>query len=227
MPHTTQRIFVTGASGYIGNALIPELVARGHSVIALMRDPTRFAFAHCCQVVVGNPLDASSYIPHAGPVDTLIHLVGTRKPAPWKHSQFQAVDWVSIQEATQAALAWQVGHFLYLSVAHPVPVMRSYQAVRRAGEDLLRAKGIRASCFRPWYVLGPGHRWPMLLAPLQALLGRWSSDQPLYQNTRLIHLSELIDAMLFALDHPPEQHAIFDIQTIQKIADAAKKSCRD
>jgi len=38
------------------------------------------------------------------------------------------------------------------------------------GEGLVAATGIPATTLRPWYVLGPGHRWPMLLLPLYALL---------------------------------------------------------
>ncbi|GIF24038.1 hypothetical protein Ate02nite_67680 [Paractinoplanes tereljensis] len=35
------NIFLTGATGYLGSAVLPALLAAGHSVTALVRDPSR------------------------------------------------------------------------------------------------------------------------------------------------------------------------------------------
>ena len=37
----TQKILLTGASGYVGSHLLSELRSRGHRVRALVRDPDR------------------------------------------------------------------------------------------------------------------------------------------------------------------------------------------
>ncbi|MBL8425554.1 MAG: NAD-dependent epimerase/dehydratase family protein, partial [Candidatus Accumulibacter phosphatis] len=46
------HVFVTGATGYIGSRLIPELVARGHRVSALTRQASVQRLAPACRVVV-------------------------------------------------------------------------------------------------------------------------------------------------------------------------------
>jgi uncharacterized protein YbjT (DUF2867 family) len=80
------------------------------------------------------------------------------------------VDFASIKAAVAAAARAGGHHFIYVSVAHPAPVMHAYIAVREEGEALVRSTGIRATILRPWYILGPGHRWPYLLLPIYAVL---------------------------------------------------------
>ena len=44
--------------------------------------------------------------------------------------------------------------------------------MRSEGEALIRAAGLNATILRPWYVLGPGHRWPVVLIPAYWLAER-------------------------------------------------------
>jgi hypothetical protein len=59
----------------------------------------------------------------------------------------------------KAAVANRVQHFVYVSVAHPAPVMKAYVEVRMQCEE----SGLNTTILRPWYV--PGHDWPYLLKP--------------------------------------------------------------
>lgn len=107
---------------------------------------------------------------------TVVHLDGTPHPNPSKAAEFERVDLASIRATCYAARASAARHLIYVSVAHPAPVMRAYIAVRCQGEDLIAATGLPATILRPWYVLGPGHRWPHLLTPIYAILRRAFPD---------------------------------------------------
>ena len=85
-----------------------------------------------------------------------MHLIGVPHPSPAKAQQFQEIDLVSIGVATKAAREAGVQHFVYLSVAHPAPMMKAFIEVRRQGEEMIRQIGAKATFVRPWYVLGPG-----------------------------------------------------------------------
>ena len=153
---TGEPVFVTGGTGYIGRPLIAALLARGHTVHALARPGSERKLPGGAVPVAGNALDAATFaaaIPHGA---TFVHLIGTPHPNPAKAAEFQRVDLGSIRAATTAAQRAGVRHFVYLSVAHPAPVMRAYIAAREAGESLVTASGIPATILRPWYVLGPG-----------------------------------------------------------------------
>jgi nucleoside-diphosphate-sugar epimerase len=55
-----RRVFVTGASGYIGTALSRALIARGHSVDGLCRMSSKTKLARGVRPIVGDPLEANS-----------------------------------------------------------------------------------------------------------------------------------------------------------------------
>ena len=41
MTNRKSRVLVTGASGYVGGRLIPELLAKGHAIRCVVRDPRK------------------------------------------------------------------------------------------------------------------------------------------------------------------------------------------
>ena len=82
-----------------------------------------------------------------GPGSIFVHMVGA--PAPWKAAQFRAIDFVSLEQSVAAAKPAAVAHFVFVSVAHPAPVMKAYTAVRARCEQILRESGINATILRP------------------------------------------------------------------------------
>lgn len=158
-------VFVTGGTGYMGSRLIPELAARGHSVLALVRPQSRHKLPPKCEAVIGEALDKGTFINEAKRADTFVQLIGVPHPSPAKGEQFRSIDLVAARAGIAAAEGAGISHFIYVSVARPAPVMKEYQAVRAEAEALLRDSRMNATVLQPWYVLGPGHWWPLLLLP--------------------------------------------------------------
>ena len=71
------------------------------------------------------------------------------------------------------------------------------------GEALVAATGIRATTLRPWYVLGPGHRWPVLLLPLYALLRLIPATHESAERLGLVTQAQMTAALLDAVANPP------------------------
>lgn len=199
----------------MGRALVPVLLARGHRVRALARQESAQRIPAGAEAVIGDALEPASFSAALAPADTLVHLIGTPHPSPAKAASFQAVDLPSVDAALAAARAARIEHFVYVSVAQPAPVMRAYIAVRQAGEARIRASGIPATVLRPWYVLGPGHRWPYLLVPFYALFARLPPTREGALRLGLVTLRQMVGALVASIESGPQGVRIFDVPAIR------------
>jgi uncharacterized protein YbjT (DUF2867 family) len=209
-------IFVTGGSGYIGRPLIEQLVARGHNVRALVRAGSEPKLPQGCESVVANALDASSYLNRITPCDTFVQLVGVSHPSPAKAAEFRAIDRVSGLAAVAAATQAHIQHFIYLSVAQPAPMMKSYIAVRAECERALLESGMNITLVRPWYVLGPGHRWPYALLPMYWLFALIPSTRESTLRLGLITLEQMVRTLVSAVENPSIGARFVEVPQIRK-----------
>jgi uncharacterized protein YbjT (DUF2867 family) len=209
-------VFLTGATGYIGRHLIPELLARGHTVRALVRPGSEGKLAGGAVAVPGNALDRATFERRVAPSDTFIQLVGVAHPSPAKAQQFREIDLVSARESVAAARAAGVAHFIYLSVAQPAPVMQAYVAVRADGEAMLRASGMRATFVRPWYVLGPGHHWVYAILPFYWLMMLAPKSRQTARRLYPVKLANVVRAIVDAVDRPPESVRLIEADELRR-----------
>jgi uncharacterized protein YbjT (DUF2867 family) len=160
-------------------------------------------------------LRAETYREHVAPADTFVQLIGTPRPSPAKAAEFRRVDLVSVEAAVSAAVEARIAHFVYLSVAQPAPVMQAYVSVRREGEELIRRSGLPSTMLRPWYVLGPGHRWPWLLIPFYAVLSVIPSTREGARRLGLVTRDQMIAALVRAVEQPTTGTRIVEVPEIR------------
>jgi uncharacterized protein YbjT (DUF2867 family) len=203
-------VFLTGSTGFLGRSLATELLRRGHRVRALVRPGSESRVVEGCEIVHGDALRAETYTANIAPADTFVHLVGVAHPSPSKANEFRAIDLVSCREAVSAAKQAGIQHFVYLSVARPAPMMKEYQAVRAEGERMITESGIPATFVRPWYVLGPGRSWPIVLQPFYALARLFPATREGANRLALVTLEQMTQTLAFAVEHPAERIQIFE-----------------
>lgn len=211
----SRRVFIAGGTGYLGSSLIPVLIERGHHVRGLVRPTSKGNLPSGCEVVSGNALDRRTYQHLIRPCDTFIHLVGVSHPSPAKAAEFRTIDMVSAREAIAAAADLGIPHFIYLSVAHPAPMMKAYIAVRSECENLIQQYGLNTTILRPWYVLGPGHRWPYALVPMYKVLELLPFTRAGAQRLGLVTLEQMVMALAEAVESPVQGLKIVDVPGIR------------
>jgi uncharacterized protein YbjT (DUF2867 family) len=164
--------------------------------------------------VLGDALDRASFTGEIGGADTFVQLVGMAHPSPAKAKQFREIDLKSCEESVAAAVTNGVRHFVYVSVAHPAPVMKAYVEVRTRCEEIIERSGLNATILRPWYVLGPGHYWPYLLKP-----GYWMARQvPSLRESAtrlgLVTWKQMIAALASSVETPPMGIRVVEVPEI-------------
>ena len=209
-----RSVFVTGGTGYIGRPLIRALLDRGDAVHALVRPGSEHRLPAGATPHAGDALDAATFAAAIPRGATVVHLVGTPHPNPSKAAEFERVDLQSIRATTTAARDAGAAHIVYVSVAHPAPMMRAYIAARSAGEALVRATGIPSTILRPWYVLGPGHTWPYVLVPIYALLRVLPRTRDTARRLGLVTRAQMVDALAHAVANPPAGVRIVEVPEI-------------
>jgi uncharacterized protein YbjT (DUF2867 family) len=209
-------VFVTGGTGYLGHPLVSALLARGHEVKALVRAGSEGKLPAGCQAVIGNALEGSSYADQISPADTFVQLIGVAHPNPAKAAEFRSVDLASARGAVLAAQkSGGVQHMVYVSVAHPAPLMKAYIEVRIECETMVRESGINVTILRPWYVLGPGHRWPYALIPVYWLMERIPKTRDGARRLGLVKRQQMVCALLSAVENPCRGIRIVDVSEIR------------
>ena len=209
-------VFVAGGTGYIGVPLVRALLERGHSVRALVRPGSEHKLPAGCKAVFGDALAPASYQEFIQPSTTFVQLVGVAHPNPSKSADFRAIDRRAGLGAIAAARQAGIRHFVYVSVAHPAPIMRSYISVRVECEEALLASGMNVTVVRPWYVLGPHHRWPYVLLPMYWICERIPATREGARRLGLVALEKMTQTLVSAVENPSIGVRFIDVPQIRR-----------
>lgn len=162
------RTLVTGASGFLGQAVCAELCARGHAVGALVRRPgSEPEGTVAIAGDLGDSVALREAVKQAGP-DCVFHLAAEiatqRDPA-----KINEVNVEGTHRLLEACKAFDSPRFLFVSTivtgdaggtvldeSSTLPVQTTYGRSKQQGERLVRASGLPSVIIRPSHVYGPG-----------------------------------------------------------------------
>lgn len=211
-PTRARRLFLTGASGFLGRSLLPRLAAAGFEKIFCMTrgEPPASANANV-QWIRGSPLAASSYSSVLAGMDTVLHLgAATGKLPPKEYFSANVEGTRCLVEQCKLA---GVRNFLFVSsiaAGFPDHTRYYYAQSKLQAEEIVRASGLRFAIVRPTMIFGRGSPVLAGLAKLGAL-----PMVPVFGNGRTpvqpIAVEDLADFILRIVDNDLSRGETLDL----------------
>lgn len=157
-PSSPRTIAVTGATGFVGRAVVRALVAKGYHVRALCRERdkarTVLPADRAVQVVLGEVNDGKSPAELCKGADAVINLIGILRNAG-KGQTFQHLHVDATKALVDAARAAGIKRFVQMSALGVVIDGKAeYQRTKAEGEQIVRRSGLDWTIFRPGLIHG-------------------------------------------------------------------------
>jgi nucleoside-diphosphate-sugar epimerase len=228
------RVFLTGATGYIGRAVAETLKQRGHALTGLARNDEAAKKLAGLGVapVRGDLFDSGAIGSAARAADAVIHMATTNGP------DFPEADRAAV-DAILAALSGSGKPFIYTSgiwvlgrtgdipadedtPASPLPIV----AWRPAHEKRVReaaAQGVKAMVLRPGIVYGRGGGIPAMLTAREGVV-RFVGEGG--QHWPTVHVDDLADLYAKVLEQGGAGNVYHGISGEVQVRQAAEASAR-
>ncbi len=146
------KVFVTGATSFVGLRVVRALVEAGADVTVLVQpdqEERLGALRRHVRMVSGDVWSPASLKGRSRGHGVVIHLVGSIRAQPERGLTFQQLNLVSARNVISMAVSDGVPYFLLLSAAtRPPGVSSDYLRSKREAEEYLRNSGLRWAIVR-------------------------------------------------------------------------------
>ncbi|MFD2169530.1 complex I NDUFA9 subunit family protein [Tumebacillus lipolyticus] len=157
------KVFLTGASGFVGREIANRLIRAGHEVRCLVHSNSQLPDG--LQAVQGDILQKESLISAMRGCEAVVHLVGIIRESPKRGVTFQKIHADGTKNMVDAARAVGAQRFLQMSALGARHGATSpYHQTKWSAEEHVRASGLDWTIFRPSVIYGPGDGFVSLLA---------------------------------------------------------------
>ena len=203
------RVALTGATGFSGQFILPQILGAGHEVVALARKPLALS-GKCKNVIAGDLTDEAALAKLVDGAEVVVHAAGATSAK--SRAEFFETNVEGTKRLFRAARAAKVRRFVFVSsLAAREPTLSAYAASKAEAEKFLLPhddEDCDVLVLRPPAIYGPGDKatlplFKMLQARVAVLPGRKTS------RFSLLHVSDFAKVVCDSVD--ATAHAIFEL----------------
>jgi uncharacterized protein YbjT (DUF2867 family) len=151
------KVFLTGATGFVGKNMLGRLLAEGHDVRALIREAQKAISSELgkAELVAGDVVDRTGLTEGMQGCDAVIHLVGIIMEKGT--NTFERVHHLGTRNVVEAAKRTGIKRFVQMSaLGVRADGVAAYQTTKWKGEEEVRHSGIPFCILRPSLIFGEG-----------------------------------------------------------------------
>lgn len=153
------KVFLTGGTGFVGRAIVAELLHRNHEPLVLARRGSESklgaigADTRRIRIVSGDVLKPETYVAALKEAEAVVHLVGIIRE--FGRARFDLMHRVAAETIVRESELAGVRRYVHMSACGVGRLSKSaYMKTKLAGEKTVRASRLNWTIFRPSIVFG-------------------------------------------------------------------------
>jgi uncharacterized protein YbjT (DUF2867 family) len=205
----SSKVLVTGATGYIGGRLVPRLLAEGHTVRCVARDPSRLSGRgwEGVEVVAGDLADPAALPRALEGIEVAYYLVHSMAEG----AEFRDRDRAMAAVFGRAAADAGVRRIVYLGgLGRPEEVKSRHLVSRQEVGRTLADAGVPVVEFRAAVIVGSGSASFEMIRNLVERLPFMITPKWVDTNCQPISVRDVLDHLVLAIDHS-DAEGVFEI----------------
>jgi len=198
------KVFLTGATGFVGSFILKRLINDGYNVRCLIRKSGIVKAFKNKQVetVIGDVTRRDTLNGKLDSCDAVIHLVAIIKENKKINITFERLNYLSTQNMVEAAKQHGVKRFIYMcSIGADVNGETPYFRTKGKAEITVMESGLSYTIFRPSFIFGPGDAVYSMLAKVIkkspfGIMPVFGNGDYLHQPVSVYNVAEAVAASL-------------------------------
>ena len=205
------RIAVTGATGYIGGRLVPRLVAEGHDVICLARNPAKLAgrsWTDQVEAFTADVLQPETLVAALHGSDVAIYLIHSMGSS----ESFRDVDRIAAINFAEAAAQAGVGRIIYLGgLGDEDDSLSQHLGSRHEVGRALASGPVPVTELRAAVIIGSGSVSFEMLRYLTEVLPAMVTPSWVQTRCQPIAIRDVLLYLVACLDETAQGHTVYEI----------------